>query len=111
MATFRPFIGRGARGCVSLTCTYVSEHDGSQSGLSPIVAFSDTTLRDPPESGCGEPASDGTSLVSVVPRKRGFPGNAPAQRRVQNCSEQDARSRGGGSASPLSERQRPCIPM
>ena len=70
MATFRPFIGRGARGCVSLTCTYVSEHDGSQSGLSLKVAFSDTTLRDPPESGCGEPASDGTSLVSVVPRKR-----------------------------------------
>ena len=70
MATFRPFIGRCARVCVSLTCTYVSEHDGSQSGLSPIVAFSDTTLRDSPESGCGEPASDGTSLASVVPRKR-----------------------------------------
>ena len=65
---------------MSLTCAYVSEHDGSQSGLSLKVAFSDTVLRDPPESGYEEPASDGTSLASVVPGKRN--GSAKSAKRL-----------------------------
>ena len=82
MATFRPFIGRCARVCVSLTCTYVSEYDGSQSGLSLKVAFSDTTLRDPPESGYGEPASDGTSSATVAPQEPAGSAENASWRRV-----------------------------
>ena len=71
---------------MSLTCAYVSEHDGSQSGLSLKVAFS-ATLRDQPDSRCGKPAPVGTSWAVVAtkePRRFcGERGMAPSEREIR----------------------------
>ena len=67
--------------CVSLTCANVSERDGSQPGSSLKVAVSDTTVRDPPDFRCGEPASGGTSSATVARGKNaGSAENAPRPR-------------------------------